>query len=83
MAYNPATMYIPHSSSTIQLYGHPYHSTVNRYLLVILILMIGGMIIMASQGRWLPFYGMMGGAIIVIMYSAYSTRRQYKRKRER
>lgn len=55
----------------------------NRYLLVILILMIGGMIIMASQGRWLPFYGMMGGAIIVIMYSAYSTRRQYKRKRER
>ena len=71
------------TTSTIQLYGRPGNSPVNRYLLVILIMMIGGMIIMATQGRWLPFYGMMGGAIIVIMYSAYSTRRQYKRKRER
>jgi len=75
--YNPATL------SIIQLYDRPRHSAVNRYLLVILVLMIGGMIIMASQGRWLPFYGMLGGAIIVIMYSAYSNRRQYKRKRER
>lgn len=53
---------------------------VDRYLLVILILMIGGMIIMASQARWLPFYGMLGGAIIVIMYSAYKNRQQYKRR---
>ena len=53
----------------------------DRYLMVILVLMIGGMIIMATQTRWLEFYMMLGGAITVIMYSAYKNRRQYKRKR--
>ncbi len=55
----------------------------NRYSLVLLILMIGGMIIMATQERWIEFYGMLGGAIVVVMYSAYKNRRQYKRRRKR
>lgn len=65
----------------IQLYRNLGIFTVDRYLLVILILMIGGMIIMASQMRWLEFYMMLGGAVTVIMYSAYKNRRRYKRKR--
>ena len=48
--------------------------------MIILMLMIGGMIIMATQERWAPFYGMLAGAIVVIMYSAYKNRRQYKRR---
>ncbi|MYB30841.1 MAG: hypothetical protein F4Y18_07415 [Cenarchaeum sp. SB0663_bin_5] len=53
----------------------------DKYLMVILALLVGGMIIMATQERWLPFYGMLAGAIIVIMYSSYKNRREYKRKR--
>lgn len=49
--------------------------------MVVLILLIGGMIIMGTQERWIPFYSMLGGAIIVIMYSSYKNRQQYKRKR--
>ena len=55
--------------------------TMNNYMLVILILMIGGMVIMAAQGQWLAFYGMTAGAVIVIMYSSLRNRRKYKRKK--
>lgn len=55
----------------------------DKYLLIVLALLIGGMVIMATQERWLPFYGMLGGAVIVIMYSAYRNRVEYKRKRKR
>ena len=53
----------------------------DRYLMVILVMMIGGMIIMATQMRWIEFYMMLGAPFTVIMYSAYKNRRQYKRKR--
>lgn len=55
----------------------------DKYLLVVLMLLVGGMIIMATQSRWLEFYAMLAGAIIVIMYSASKNRREYKRKRGR
>ena len=53
----------------------------DKYLMVIFALLVGGMIIMATQERWTPFYGMLAGAIIIIMYSSYKNRREYKRKR--
>ena len=53
----------------------------DKYLLIVFILLVGGMIIMAAQMRWIEFYAMLGGAVVVIMYSATKSRREYKRKR--
>lgn len=53
----------------------------DKYLLVVLIMMIGGMVIMATQSRWMEFYGMLAGAIVVIMYAAMRNRREYKRRK--
>lgn len=69
----------PNYNRLIRYYTKP--DIMDRYMLVILALMIGGMVIMASQQRWTIFYAMMGGAIVVIMYSSWRNRRQYKRKK--
>lgn len=69
----------PNYNNLIRYYTKP--DIMDRYMLVILALMIGGMVIMASQQRWAVFYAMMGGAIVVIMYSSWRNRRQYKRKK--
>lgn len=53
----------------------------DKYVLVVLAMMVAGMGIMATQQRWIEFYGMMAGAIAVIMYGAFKNRREYKRKR--
>ena len=53
----------------------------DKYLLIVMIMLVGGMVIMAGRQDWLLFYGMLGGAIIVIMYSAAQNLRRYKRKR--
>ncbi len=56
-------------------------SFMDKYLLVVFILLVGGMAIMAAQARWIEFYAMLAGAIAVIFYSTAKNRRQYKRKR--
>jgi len=56
---------------------------VDKYLLVVLILLVAGMGIMAVQERWIEFYAMMAGAIIVILYSSIKDRRQAQRERRK
>jgi 4-hydroxybenzoate polyprenyltransferase len=50
---------------------------VDKYLLVVLMFLIGGMgiAITRSPPQYLLFYGMLGGAIVVIIYSSLKTRR--------
>jgi len=56
---------------------------VDKYLLVVLILLVAGMGIMAIQDRWLEFYAMLGGAIIVIIYSSMKNRKEIQKERRK
>ncbi len=49
----------------------------DKYLLVVLMFLIGGMgiAITRSSPQYFLFYGMLGGAIVVIIYSSLKTRR--------
>lgn len=55
----------------------------DKYLLMILIFMIGGMIIAITREPFTPglFYAMLGGAIIIIFYESMKNRREHNEKR--
>lgn len=55
----------------------------DKYLLVILMFLIAGMGITIVQGQELIFYGMLAGAIIVILYSSMKTRKEQKELRKK
>jgi 4-hydroxybenzoate polyprenyltransferase len=55
----------------------------DKYLLIILMFMIAGMIIAVTRAPFIPglFYAMLGGAIIIIIYGSMKNRREHKEKR--
>jgi len=55
----------------------------DKYLLIILMFMIAGMIIAITREPFIPglFYAMLGGAIIIIIYGSMKNRREHKEKR--
>ena len=55
----------------------------DKYLLIILIFMIAGMIIAITREPFIPglFYAMLGGAIIIIIYGSMKNRREHNEKR--
>jgi len=54
---------------------------VDKYLLVVLMLLLAGVGIGAAKQEWSLFYTMIGGSIIVIIYNARQNRK--KRDQER
>ena len=57
----------------------------DKYLLIVLIFLIGGMGIALTREPLQPqlFYSMLAGAIIIIMYNAYQNRKQRSQLRKR
>ncbi|MGQ0791707.1 MAG: hypothetical protein ACT4NJ_05730 [Nitrosopumilaceae archaeon] len=55
----------------------------DKYLLIILMFMIAGMIIAVTRDPFIPglFYAMLGGAIIIIIYGSMKNRREHNEKR--
>ncbi|MEX0639775.1 MAG: hypothetical protein WD018_05985 [Nitrosopumilaceae archaeon] len=55
----------------------------DKYLLIILMFMIAGMIIAVTTEPFIPglFYAMLGGAIIIIIYGSMKNRREHNEKR--
>jgi len=55
----------------------------DKYLLIILMFMIAGMIIAITRDPFIPglFYAMLGGAIIIIIYGSMKNRREHNEKR--
>ncbi|MCG8520724.1 MAG: hypothetical protein MI744_00785 [Pseudomonadales bacterium] len=55
----------------------------DKYLLVILIFLVAGMLIAATRSPFIPelFYSMMAGSIIVIIYASMKDRREKQAKR--
>ena len=55
----------------------------DKYLLIILMFMIAGMIIAITREPFIPglFYAMLGGAIIIIIYGSMKNRREHNEKR--
>ena len=56
---------------------------VDKYLLIVLMFLIAGMGIMVVQEKYLFFYGMLGGAIIVVLYGSLKTRKEQKELRKK
>lgn len=54
---------------------------VDKYLLIVLMFLIAGMGIMIIQAKYVFFYAMLAGAIIVIIYSSLKTRKEQKELR--
>lgn len=56
----------------------------DKYLLFILVLLIAGMGISITREppRYLEFYGMLGGAIVVILYSSIKSRKAIQKERK-
>ena len=59
--------------------------SVDKYLMIVLIMMIAGMGISAMRDppTWGIFYVMLAGAIVVIMYSSLQTRKKVQEERKR
>ena len=57
----------------------------DKYLLVVLIFLVAGMLIAATLETFLPalFYTMLGGAIIVIVYASMKSRKEQKELRRK
>jgi len=57
---------------------------VDKYLLVVMIFLIAGMVIASTKNPFLPglFYSMLGGCIIVILYSILKSRKERKELRK-
>ena len=55
----------------------------DKYLLVVLMFLIAGMGITIAQGQTIFFYGMLAGAIIVVIYSSMKTRKEQKELRKK
>lgn len=53
----------------------------DKYILIIFIFMIAGMIIAIARGEWVLFYASLGGAIILIFYGSMKNRREHNEKR--
>ena len=55
----------------------------DKYLLIVLMLLIAGMGIAITRNPFLPglFYSMLAGAIIVIVYSSWKSRKEQKELR--
>ena len=58
----------------------------DKYFLIILMFLIAGMIIAATSDPFIPglFYSMMGGSILIVVYTAMKDRKEKQAKnRER
>lgn len=57
----------------------------DKYLLIVLMFLIAGMIIAVTRDPFQPglFYSMLAGAIIVIVYGAWKSRKEQKELREK
>lgn len=55
----------------------------DKYLLIILMFLIAGMIIAVTSDPFVPglFYSMLGGSIIIIIYGAMKSRKEQRDKR--
>ena len=55
----------------------------DKYLLIILMFMIAGMIIAITREPFIPglFYSMLAGAIVIIIYGALKSRKEQKELR--
>ena len=55
----------------------------DKYLLVILIFLVAGMLIATTRSPFIPelFYSMLGGALVIIIYGIMKNRREQKEKR--
>ncbi|HEU03821.1 MAG TPA: hypothetical protein ENH95_01665 [Nitrosopumilus sp.] len=57
----------------------------DKYLLIIMMFLIAGMIIAVTRAPFSPglFYSMLAGAIILIVYSSWKSRKEQKELREK
>ena len=57
----------------------------DKYLVIVLMFLIGGMIIAVTKEPFLPglFYSMLAGCIIVIIYSSWKNRKEQKELRKK
>ena len=57
----------------------------DKYLLIMLMFLIGGMIIAVTREPFLPglFYSMLAGAIIVIVYGSWKSKKEQKELRKK
>ena len=57
----------------------------DKYLLIVLMFLIAGMLIAVTQSApvWGLFYSMLAGALIVIFYSSWKSRKEQKELREK
>ena len=55
----------------------------DKYLLVILIFLIAGMLIAATSSPFVPglFYSMLGGALFLLIYGIMKSRKEKREKR--
>jgi uncharacterized integral membrane protein len=55
----------------------------DKYLLVILIFLVAGMLIATTRSPFIPelFYSMLGGALIILIYGIMKSRKEQKEKR--
>ena len=55
----------------------------DKYLLVILIFLISGMLIATTRSPFIPglFYSMLGGALIILIYGIMKSRKEKREKR--
>jgi uncharacterized integral membrane protein len=55
----------------------------DKYLLVILIFLVAGMLIATTRSPFIPelFYSMLGGALIILIYGILKSRKEQKEKR--
>lgn len=57
----------------------------DKYLIIVLIFLVGGMLIAVTREPFIPglFYTMLGGAIVVIIYSSMKSRKEQKELRRK
>lgn len=55
----------------------------DRYHVVVLIFMVGGMGIGAYNGNWVMFWVMVAGAVGIMLYSSWSAGRERRAERRR
>ncbi len=55
----------------------------DKYHTIVLVFMIGGVVIGAYNMNWGMFWVMVAGAVGIILYSSYATRRQRQEERRR
>ena len=55
----------------------------DKYLIVILIFLVAGMLIATTRSPFIPllFYSMLGGALIILIYGIMKSRKEKREKR--